>query len=209
LDELDDKEMYWGNFYNVLKDGLNCRLGRGRGLVSDDLRVKMKISNKRKKIKPVLQYDLHGNFIKKWNAVSDAELFLEVNNNTNISACCLGKQKSAWGYIWKYINGPIKNKIEGVVFLTGDRHHSEIIKKERNGTYPLLDITASPLTSGLSKFTGKEKNHPSRIIGIDHTTNYGKISFTGTFKDRKMKIEFIGPGGESLTVYEIDAKDLK
>jgi alkaline phosphatase D len=107
------------------------------------------------------------------------------------------------------INFITKNKIEGVVFLTGDRHHSEIIKKERNGTYPLLDITASPLTSGLSKFTGKEKNHPSRIIGIDHTTNYGKISFTGTFKERKMKIEFIGPGGESLTVYEIDAKDLK
>ena len=110
---------------------------------------------------------------------------------------------------YELINFITKNKIEGVVFLTGDRHHSEIIKKERAGTYPLLDITASPLTSGLSKFTGKEKNHPSRIIGIDHTTNYGKISFSGTFKDRKMKIEFIGPGGESLTVYEIDAKDLK
>ncbi|HET9431432.1 MAG TPA: alkaline phosphatase D family protein, partial [Chitinophagaceae bacterium] len=37
-------------------------------------------------------------------------------------------------------------KINGVLFLTGDRHHSEIIKVERPGTYPLYDITVSPLT---------------------------------------------------------------
>jgi len=114
LEQLDNKEIYWGEYYNVLKKGLNCRLGRGRGLVSDDLRERMKVSNKRKKIKPVLQYDLHGNFIKKWDAVKDAEEFLETKNNTNISACCLGKQKSAWGYIWKYQNGPIESKINGI-----------------------------------------------------------------------------------------------
>jgi group I intron endonuclease len=114
LEQLDNREIYWGTIYNVLKIGLNCRLGRGRGLISDDLREKMKISNKRKKIKPVLQYDLHGNFIKKWDAVNDAEEYLKVNNNTNISACCLGKQKSAWGYIWRYIDGTIENKIEGI-----------------------------------------------------------------------------------------------
>lgn len=129
LEELDDKEIYWGEYYDVLKNGLNCRLGRGRGLISDDLREKMKISNKRKKIKPVLQYDLYGNFIKKWDAVSDAENYLGIKNNTNISACCLGKQKSAWGYIWKYINGPIKNKIEGI------KHTIIINQYDLNGNF--------------------------------------------------------------------------
>ena len=43
-------------------------------------------------------------------------------------------------------------KINGVLFLTGDRHHSEIIKVERPGTYPLYDITVSPLTSGTHIF---------------------------------------------------------
>lgn len=114
LEELDNKEIYWGNFYDVLNHGLNCKLGKGRGLVSNDLKEKMKISNKRKKIKPVLQYDLHGNFIKKWDAIKDAEDYLKTENHTNISACCLGKQKSAWGYIWKYQKGPIETKIKGI-----------------------------------------------------------------------------------------------
>ncbi len=32
--------------------------------------------------------------------------------------------------------------------LSGDRHHSEVIKMERPGTYPLYDITVSPLDIG-------------------------------------------------------------
>src|SRR5690606_22170954 len=37
--------------------------------------------------------------------------------------------------------------ISGVIFLTGDRHYSEIIQLNRSGKYPLYDITVSPLTS--------------------------------------------------------------
>lgn len=48
-------------------------------------------------------------------------------------------------------------KVNGVLFLTGDRHHSEIIKVDRPGTYPLYDITVSPLTSGTHSFGGPEK----------------------------------------------------
>lgn len=114
LEELDEREIYWGNFYNVLKEGLNCRLGRGRGIISEDLREKMKVYNKRKKIKPILQYDLYGNFIKKWDSVLDAEESLGVNNHSNISACCLGKQKSAWGYVWRYVENSIEPKIQGI-----------------------------------------------------------------------------------------------
>jgi group I intron endonuclease len=129
LEQLDNREIYWGEFYNVLKTGLNCRLGRGRGLVSDDLRERMKISNKRKKIKPVLQYDLYGNFIKKWEAISDAEKSLGVNNNTNISACCLGKQKTAWGFIWRFENGDIEKKIEGV------KHTQVVVQYDLEGNF--------------------------------------------------------------------------
>lgn len=115
LDELDEREIYWGHHYHVLSSqGLNCRLGKGRGIISEELRIRMKVSNKRKKIKPVLQYDLHGNYIREWDAVSDAEKYLEVNNNTNISACCLGKQKTAWGFIWVYKTDKISHKIEGI-----------------------------------------------------------------------------------------------
>ena len=85
-----------------------------------------------------------------------------------------------------------QHKINGVVFMSGDRHHSEIIKVERTGTYPLFDITVSPLTSGTHTFSGPEKNNPYRVLGIDEKQNYGKISFTGARGQRKMTVEFFG-----------------
>jgi alkaline phosphatase D len=41
----------------------------------------------------------------------------------------------------------LKEGIEGVIFLDGDRHHSEITKLEREGTYPLYDFTISSFTA--------------------------------------------------------------
>ena len=100
------------------------------------------------------------------------------------------------------------NKINGVVFLTGDRHHSEIMKVERSGTYPLYDITASPLTAGTHKFGGVEKNNPFRILGIDEKQNYSKISFSGAGKQRKMLVEYFGVKGDKLGDWSVSNADL-
>lgn len=100
-------------------------------------------------------------------------------------------------------------KIDGVVFLTGDRHHSEIIRVPRTGTYPLYDITCSPLTSGTHKFFGAEARNQYRVLGIDQKQNFGKISFTGTPAERRMKVEFIGVNGESLGDWSVTAQQLK
>src|SRR5690606_10494226 len=40
-----------------------------------------------------------------------------------------------------------RERIEGVVFLTGDRHHTELLRAPREGLYPLYELTSSPLTS--------------------------------------------------------------
>ncbi|MBK6936393.1 MAG: alkaline phosphatase family protein [Chitinophagaceae bacterium] len=101
------------------------------------------------------------------------------------------------------------NKINGVVFLSGDRHHSEIIKVNRPGTYPLYDITVSPLTSGTHKFGGTEKENPYRILGIDEKQNYGRFSFTGKRNDRKLTVEFFGVKGEKLGEWNINENELK
>ena len=65
-----------------------------------DRRVKKQINHK-KLSKPVLQYDLKGNFIAEYPSLSEVQRkfgFLQ----GNISSCCLGKLKSAYGYIWKF-----------------------------------------------------------------------------------------------------------
>jgi alkaline phosphatase D len=100
-------------------------------------------------------------------------------------------------------------KINGVVFLTGDRHHSEIIREERPGTYPLFDITVSPLTSGTHKFGRQEQNNPGRILGIEEKQNYARFSFSGPSGYRKMTVEFLGLKGEKLAEWSVNARDLK
>jgi alkaline phosphatase D len=100
-------------------------------------------------------------------------------------------------------------KINGVLFLSGDRHHSEIIKVDRPGTYSLYDITVSPLTSGTHKFGGPERNNPFRVLGVDEKQNYAKFSFSGIRGDRKLSVNFFGIKGEKLGEWNVSEKELK
>lgn len=56
--------------------------------------------------KSVLQYDLKDNFIKEWDSILEIciVLFNDVSKNSNITACCKNRTKSAYGFIWKYKN---------------------------------------------------------------------------------------------------------
>ncbi len=51
--------------------------------------------------KKVSKFDLHGKFISHFDGVSEAERLTGIKN---ISAVCLGKRKSAGGFIWKFKN---------------------------------------------------------------------------------------------------------
>ncbi|HSU26942.1 MAG TPA: alkaline phosphatase D family protein [Chitinophagaceae bacterium] len=117
-----------------------------------------------------------------------------------------------WGFPAEYdefMNFIRDNKINGVVFLTGDRHHSEIIKVDRPGTYSLYDITVSPLTSGMYPFSGPEKENPYRIWGVAEKLNYAKFSFSGRAGERTMKVEFLGTLGDKLGEWSIRDKELQ
>lgn len=102
-----------------------------------------------------------------------------------------------------------ENEISGVIFLSGDRHHSEVIKLDRPGNYPLFDVTVSPLTSSTHKFGGQEKNNPQRVFGLDEKNNYGKISVTGKRGERVFKVDFIGIKGDHLGDWSVSEKELK
>ena len=94
-------------------------------------------------------------------------------------------------------------KINGVVFITGDRHLSEINKAERMGSYPLYDITSSPLTSGRAKYNDQEKNNSAKILSVVGQQNYSRITFSGQGAERKMKVEFVGLKGDKLAEWEV------
>lgn len=51
-----------------------------------------------KRRKPVLQYDMEGNFIQELESLSQAGY----GTTANIAACCKGRIVSAYGYVWRY-----------------------------------------------------------------------------------------------------------
>jgi hypothetical protein len=60
--------------------------------------------------KPVLQFDMNGNFLNEFDCAANAARLLGHNNGGNITNCCKGRCKSTMGYKWKYKN--IENESE-------------------------------------------------------------------------------------------------
>lgn len=103
-----------------------------------------------------------------------------------------------------------QNSIPGILFLTGDRHHSEVIKLPRKGNYPLYDITSSPLTSGVGGvLLGNEKDNPYRVPGtLVVTQNFARISISGPKGGRRLKLEFMDKGKTVLGSFEVGQQEL-
>ena len=101
-------------------------------------------------------------------------------------------------------------KIPGVVFMTGDRHHSEVIRYPRAAAYALYDITTSPLTAGVSAVREPEKSNPERMAGtLVEAQNYAYVTISGKQRERVFKVEFRGLKGEKLGEWSIDENALK
>ena len=84
-------------------------------------------------------------------------------------------------------------KIAGVVFMSGDRHHSEVIRYQRPTSYPLYDITTSPLSAGVAAVREPERSNPERMPGtLVEAQNYSRITISGKAKERVLKVEFFG-----------------
>jgi len=85
--------------------------------------------------------------------------------------------------------------ITGVIFLSGDRHHTEVSRLLEWGYPPIYDLTFSPLTAGAHSDAADEPN----ILRLDGTLvterNFGLLSFSGPTGDRTLKISSIGADG--------------
>ena len=105
--------------------------------------------------------------------------------------------------------------IDGVVFLSGDRHHAELQRLERPGTYPLYDFTSSPLTAGLSDAASRddspERDAPTRLPGtlVNTTRNFGTLTFSGTRADRTLTMRTYDAAGAVLWEHTVRAADLR
>jgi alkaline phosphatase D len=102
------------------------------------------------------------------------------------------------------------NNIKGVIFLTGDKHYTEICKRNYNG-YPIVDFTCSPLTSPVlpRRLLGAYDN-PTRVPGMDYSGhNYGRVSLSGPPGDRVCTLEVHGRHGKKRRELVIHQSELQ
>jgi len=105
----------------------------------------------------------------------------------------------------------IAQRIEGVLFLSGDRHFSELLKIERPGAYPLLEFTSSPLTSRpLQRFDDADRHNPDVVPGTQLARRqFGLIRVTGPGDARRLSLESYDGAGALLWRHEVRASDLR
>ena len=102
-----------------------------------------------------------------------------------------------------------KNSIKGVLFLSGDRHFTELSKISISETQQLYDWTVSPLTSGISA-SYKEDTNSNRMEGSLFAENcFGIISFSGNAQNRQLKLTLFNKEGKELWNKIILKKELE
>ena len=61
------------------------------------------ITQRTKRNRQIIQFDLQGNRLNTFNSCKEAADYIGATTS-NINRCCLGKQETSKGYIWKYEN---------------------------------------------------------------------------------------------------------
>ena len=109
----------------------------------------------------------------------------------------------------KLLDAIQKENIQGVFFLSGDRHCTELSKMNRALDYPLYDLTCSPLTSGIHTKAFEENNiyRETETLVMEH--NFAILSFSGDVKNRLMQITVYNAQGKKKWATTISSKDLQ
>jgi alkaline phosphatase D len=116
--------------------------------------------------------------------------------------------------VWEnYANYPVEREylldriaeegIEGVVFLTGDRHHTELCRVVHKGV-TMYDLTISPLTSGTHE--DGDAATTNRVEGkLYNKTNFGLLEVSGPGKARVLNMRVMDADGNEVWSHQVEA----
>jgi alkaline phosphatase D len=105
----------------------------------------------------------------------------------------------------------VERRIDGVMFLSGDRHFGELLRIERPGAYPLYEYTSSPLTSrAVANPVRGERENPDIVPGtFQNRRQFGMIRVSGPANDRRVTLEAYGSDGELLWRHVLPVNELR
>jgi alkaline phosphatase D len=102
-------------------------------------------------------------------------------------------------------------KVEGVLFISGDVHRSELMRVVPEGLYPLYDFTSSPLTSSVSfiKPDHPQWDNPARVPGtLLQERSFGTLRVEGRAGARRITLAAHGVSGEEKWSRTIERAEL-
>ncbi len=101
-------------------------------------------------------------------------------------------------------------RIEGVVFLSGDRHHSELLELTYREGYPWYEFTSSPLAAGVHTSSAEDDN-PMRVDGtrINDRRSFGRVSVRGTWGARALEMAAVDTEGTEIWSVTVPARALR
>ncbi|MCS6790700.1 MAG: alkaline phosphatase family protein [Bacteroidia bacterium] len=103
-----------------------------------------------------------------------------------------------------------EEKIEGVIFLTGDRHFSEISVLTLPNGQKVYDITSSPLTSSPFRNAAQRDPNPLRLpFTLTTRRNFLLLEVEGAPPQRQIRVKAFSAQGEPLWEHIITAQELK
>lgn len=105
-----------------------------------------------------------------------------------------------------------RNEVPGLLFISGDRHFTELLKTKRPEKYPLYEFTSSPLSSGSysSLDESEEYNNPQRVEGtlVYKDQNFGMVRVTGSEDSRKLILQTYSSEGKKMWEKTITENEL-
>jgi len=105
----------------------------------------------------------------------------------------------------------VAQRVDGVMFATGDRHFTELLRVARPDGYPLYEFTSSPLTSRpYENPDATERENPDVVPGtLVGKRQFGLIRLTGPAKARRIILESYDHTGALLWQHALTAQDLR
>lgn len=103
-----------------------------------------------------------------------------------------------------------RENIKGVIFLTGDRHFSELSAMKNGAGNWVYDLTASPFTSGTYADAPTKEINEYRVPGTavgEH--NFGLLKFSGPRKAREVEIKIINFEGKEMWARTLTQEGVK
>ena len=126
-------ETFWiKHFKDLGFELMNIRMKGGSGpeFFSDESRLMMSETRKGKNLKPLLQYNIEGKFMKEWESYLSTKIEF---GGGSVSCCLRGRTKTAYGYRWKYKTKNYKLNIGELKPNKTPNHNKPILQRNLKG----------------------------------------------------------------------------